>query len=387
VAQPGETVVIRTESGTAEAPVAVDALLKRSDGATSTGGIFLAAFQQAEVVPGADADDPTVASFATLASFDIRGTNLGEGDEATLTFTFPPPRPGETPALMYVTPEGKLAPVLGKGGVAPIFDPATNTITVTLDGSTSTPLLSQLTGTVFTVGVAAPPAAPPPAAAPTSSADAGGPAAAPTPVVTAPPATTTVTVSPALALALTAGTTNSTAADAGNGLTRTTTFQAGTDLSFTLTSSQDRQVTAKSGGTEEESADADDGIQGTGAENDPAAWKTLIKTLNRFWPWVNLEQVMPPMPALPPAANPAAVQPVPPAPQGAFLAPLDAALAELAPAGGDHLAVPADDGPAAAPAAGSELSAAWAVPAVLLGLGGAPLLDRDRKRRPWLSVG
>jgi hypothetical protein len=202
--------------------------------------------------------------------------------------------------------------------------------------------------------------------------------ASPAATVSLPSPTATVTISPALALALTAGTTNSTAADAGNGLTRTTTFQAGTDLSFTLTSSQDRQVTAKSGGAEEEQeadAGADGGVTGAAAEEEAGLWPVLLRTLNRFWPWADLPGLMP---ALPPPATPAA-----PAPDGgAALAPLDAVFRELVAADG---ALPAE--PALVPAAddgSAGVSLAWLLPAVLLGCCRAPAPRDPRRRGPAL---
>src|SRR5262249_11451599 len=153
-----------------------------------------------------------------------------------------------------------------------------NTATVTLDGVSSSPRLTTLTRTVFTIGVVAPAAGPeapagtPPGPTPATPASAApalvtaAPApAAPAPSVTLPPTTATATISRALALSATAN--GATAADAGGGLSRSTTFVARTGLDLALTSSQDRQVTAAAvGGSEDSTAPPDGKVRPAAAE-------------------------------------------------------------------------------------------------------------------------
>jgi hypothetical protein len=359
--------------------------------------ISLATFIPAPRPPDANPNDPTLLDFTPILSIDFRVSGAGI-DEADITFQLPPGTdPNATLALMYVTADGKLVPVLGAGGAAPVVHG--NTATVTLNSKDSSPLLSQLGHTVFTIGVVTPTTP-----APTDSSNTGstnssnttaatstptatiatavtGPATAA--VVTLPPTTTTVTLSPSLALLPALQSSTNGTGDAGSPLSRSVTFVADTQLSFALTSSQDRQVLAvANGGTEDSNAPPDGGVRGVagpGGSRVPndVLWELLKKTVDNFWPWGNLGSMLKQAPAAPVVV---------PAVDGVFLGPLDNVLTGLADAdeavASPEARIAALDTLPALSWSEDRISAGWLLPAALLGLGAGPALHgRDRSRR------
>jgi hypothetical protein len=124
----------------------ITGVLYRSAAETGDGFLLVAA------IPTAAAPALTVGSTGPggaplTASYDVRGVNLGAGDVAVVTFTFPPG--GTAPQLFFFDAAAGVFRPVGAFAV----DPVAHTITVVFSRD-SFPQLTDLKGTVFTATAA-----------------------------------------------------------------------------------------------------------------------------------------------------------------------------------------------------------------------------------------
>ncbi len=97
--------------------------------------------------PSARANNPTIS-----VSYDVRAIGVDDSDYVTVTFSFS----GTNPELKFVNADGQLETIKGSSdpskGVTYSVNTANHTITVVFD-NTSTPKITELQGTVFTISV------------------------------------------------------------------------------------------------------------------------------------------------------------------------------------------------------------------------------------------
>ena len=109
-------------------------------------------------------NNPTSGTVSNLAAtttfYDLRVTGLGADARLTATFSFPSGATGSSVALSIFDPATNSFVSVRGSKLVPnsyVVDPVARTIRVTFDRS-SLPMLTSLTGTVFSVSVSAPPA-------------------------------------------------------------------------------------------------------------------------------------------------------------------------------------------------------------------------------------
>ncbi len=198
------------------APSAVLALL-RPAGENKQATLALATFKNPNQVPGSNTNLPPPPPKTEAAVFlDVRATGMTSEDSLTLVINVPPdqPMPGPNDVYTYTTTSGWVH-VHGSTKVpnSVQIDVQNRTVTILLD-DTSTPKITDLTGTIFAINV---------------------------PVANS--STTTVASPVVLEPSVLSPT-----SDTGSSLSEASTFQTTSGITLTLTSSQESQLTANQAG-------------------------------------------------------------------------------------------------------------------------------------------